>query len=226
MKVYPPRDILPFIMYCVNGKPRSSLLIESTDSMTRTLFHSAALLYTWYLISTLAIYMVPYILCYIHGTLFPLLCIAIYTRTLFYSAALPYTWYLISTLLHCYIHYDLIPLCCISIGPYSTLLHCYINWDLIPLCCIAIYARTLFHSAALSYTWYLISTLVYCYINKDLIPLYYISIEPSSTSLHCYINWDLIPLCCIAIYARSLFHSAALPYTWYLISTLVYSCIH
>ena len=33
MKVYPPRDIHPFVMYCVNGKPRSSLLIESTDSM-------------------------------------------------------------------------------------------------------------------------------------------------------------------------------------------------
>ena len=25
--------IPPFVMYCVNGKPRSSLLIESTDSM-------------------------------------------------------------------------------------------------------------------------------------------------------------------------------------------------
>ena len=33
MKVYPPRDIRSFVMYCVNGKPRSSLLIESTDSM-------------------------------------------------------------------------------------------------------------------------------------------------------------------------------------------------
>ena len=33
MKVYTPRDIRPFVMYCVNGKPRSSLLIESTDSM-------------------------------------------------------------------------------------------------------------------------------------------------------------------------------------------------
>ena len=32
-EVYPPRDIPPFVMYCVNGKPRSSLLIESTDSM-------------------------------------------------------------------------------------------------------------------------------------------------------------------------------------------------
>ena len=36
MKVYPPRDIRPFVMYCVNGKPRSSLLIESTDSMILT----------------------------------------------------------------------------------------------------------------------------------------------------------------------------------------------
>ena len=33
MKVYPSQDIRPFVMYCVNGKPRSSLLIESTDSM-------------------------------------------------------------------------------------------------------------------------------------------------------------------------------------------------
>ena len=33
VKVYAPRDIRPFVMYCVNGKPRSSLLIESTDSM-------------------------------------------------------------------------------------------------------------------------------------------------------------------------------------------------
>ena len=33
MKVYPSRDIRPFVMYCVNGKRRSSLLIESTDSM-------------------------------------------------------------------------------------------------------------------------------------------------------------------------------------------------
>ena len=33
MKVCPPRDIRPFVMYCVNGKPRSSLFIESTDSM-------------------------------------------------------------------------------------------------------------------------------------------------------------------------------------------------
>ena len=27
----PSRDIQPFVMYCDNGKPRSSLLIESTD---------------------------------------------------------------------------------------------------------------------------------------------------------------------------------------------------
>ena len=26
--VYPARDIRPFVMYCVNGKPRSSLLIR------------------------------------------------------------------------------------------------------------------------------------------------------------------------------------------------------
>ena len=33
MIVYLARDIPPFVMYCINGKPRSSLLIESTDSM-------------------------------------------------------------------------------------------------------------------------------------------------------------------------------------------------
>ena len=33
MIVYLARDILPFVMYCFNGKPRSSLLIEFTDSM-------------------------------------------------------------------------------------------------------------------------------------------------------------------------------------------------
>ena len=33
MIVYLARDIPPFVMYCVNGKPRSSLLKESTDSM-------------------------------------------------------------------------------------------------------------------------------------------------------------------------------------------------
>ena len=36
----------------------------------------------------------------------------------------------------------------------------------------------------------------------------------------------LFPLCCIAIYTRTLFHFAALPYTWNLISTLVYCYIH
>ena len=35
MIVYPARDIHPFVMYCVNGKPRSSLLIGSTDSMIK-----------------------------------------------------------------------------------------------------------------------------------------------------------------------------------------------
>ena len=33
MIVYPARDIRPFVMYCVNEKTRSFLLIESTDSM-------------------------------------------------------------------------------------------------------------------------------------------------------------------------------------------------
>ena len=37
MIVYLARDIPPFVMYCVNGKLRSSLLIESTDSMIKTL---------------------------------------------------------------------------------------------------------------------------------------------------------------------------------------------
>ena len=35
MVVYLAQDIRPFVMYCVNGKPHSSLLIESTDSMIR-----------------------------------------------------------------------------------------------------------------------------------------------------------------------------------------------
>ena len=42
MIVYLARDIHPFVMYCVNGKPRSSLLIESTDSMIRTYVHADA----------------------------------------------------------------------------------------------------------------------------------------------------------------------------------------
>ena len=33
MIVYLTRYIPPFVMYWINGKPRSSLLIESTDSM-------------------------------------------------------------------------------------------------------------------------------------------------------------------------------------------------
>ena len=33
MIVYLARDIPQFVMYCVNGKPRSSLFIGSTDSM-------------------------------------------------------------------------------------------------------------------------------------------------------------------------------------------------
>ena len=38
MIVYPARDIHSFVMYYVNGKPRSSLLIESTDSMIHMCF--------------------------------------------------------------------------------------------------------------------------------------------------------------------------------------------
>ena len=33
MTVFLALDIPPFVMYCVNGKPRSSLFVESTDSM-------------------------------------------------------------------------------------------------------------------------------------------------------------------------------------------------
>ena len=33
MIVFLARDIQAFVMYCVNGTSRSSLLIESTDSM-------------------------------------------------------------------------------------------------------------------------------------------------------------------------------------------------
>ena len=42
MIVYLTRDIPAFVMYCVNGASRSSLLIESTDSMIYT---SEVLLY-------------------------------------------------------------------------------------------------------------------------------------------------------------------------------------
>ena len=41
--VYLARDIPPFVMYCDNGKPRSSLLIESTDSM---IFHCIIIYFT------------------------------------------------------------------------------------------------------------------------------------------------------------------------------------
>ena len=40
MVVYLARDILPFVMYCINGKPRSSLIIESTDSMIISLSYN------------------------------------------------------------------------------------------------------------------------------------------------------------------------------------------
>ena len=36
--VYLAQDIRPFVMYCVNGKHHSSLLIENTDYMITTLY--------------------------------------------------------------------------------------------------------------------------------------------------------------------------------------------
>ena len=38
MTVYLARDIPAFVMYCVNGEPGSSLLIESTGSMISDTF--------------------------------------------------------------------------------------------------------------------------------------------------------------------------------------------
>ena len=169
----------------------------------------------------------PYSLSCIAITLLPLWCIAIYTGTLFHCAVLPYTWYmyLISTLLYYYIHYDLIPLCCISIGsyyitiymvpylhsgvllytlrPYPTLLHCHIHGT-VPY----------FHSAALLYTLRPYSTLLHFYRTLFQFAALLYKLGPHPTMLHCY------------IYTTTLFHSAALPYTWYLISTLVYCYIH
>ena len=40
MIVYLAQDIQAFVMYCVNGTSRSSLLIESTDSMIIRVFVS------------------------------------------------------------------------------------------------------------------------------------------------------------------------------------------
>ena len=56
MKVYPPRDIRPFVMYCVNGKRRSSLLIESTDSMILFLFSSGPIAIVSYLLTLVYMY--------------------------------------------------------------------------------------------------------------------------------------------------------------------------
>ena len=39
MIVYLARDILAFVMYCVNGESGSSLLIESTDSMIYIIYY-------------------------------------------------------------------------------------------------------------------------------------------------------------------------------------------
>ena len=40
MIVYLARDIPAFVMYCVYGESRSSLLIESTDSMITKYFYT------------------------------------------------------------------------------------------------------------------------------------------------------------------------------------------
>ena len=42
MIVYLARDIPPLVIYCVNGKHRSSLVIESTDSMITVHFYKYA----------------------------------------------------------------------------------------------------------------------------------------------------------------------------------------
>ena len=47
MIVYLARDIPQFVMYCVNGKPRSSLFIESTDSMIYIYIYIYIYLYPW-----------------------------------------------------------------------------------------------------------------------------------------------------------------------------------
>ena len=49
MIVYLARDIPQFVMYCVNGKLRSSLFIESTDSMIR--FHHMTMSILIYIVS-------------------------------------------------------------------------------------------------------------------------------------------------------------------------------
>ena len=53
MIVYLAGDIPQFVMYCVNGKPRSSLFIESTDSMILRLKNNnnKNLKFTWVMIS-------------------------------------------------------------------------------------------------------------------------------------------------------------------------------
>ena len=48
MIVYLARDILAFVMYCVNGESGSSLLIESTNSMILCMYIKYEVLYIMY----------------------------------------------------------------------------------------------------------------------------------------------------------------------------------
>ena len=52
MIVYLARDIPAFVMYCVYGESRSSLLIESTDSMITHLLRVMAGIYALVLVHT------------------------------------------------------------------------------------------------------------------------------------------------------------------------------
>ena len=60
MIVFLARDIQAFVMYCVNGTFRSSLLIESTDSMiesTDSMIESTdSMIYIMYIIFIINIY--------------------------------------------------------------------------------------------------------------------------------------------------------------------------
>ena len=63
MIVYLARAIQAFVMYCVNGTSRSSLLIESTDSMIYILQY---VVYIYLLQYVVYIYLLQYVVCYIY----------------------------------------------------------------------------------------------------------------------------------------------------------------
>ena len=91
MKVYPPRDICPFVMYCINGKPRSSLLIESTYSMILycTIFYITILhcsvLYGTLLCCIVLYYIVLYNTVYYYIILYCMHSIVLYCIVLYYT---------------------------------------------------------------------------------------------------------------------------------------------